>query len=133
MGGNRAGNKVKGRRRGGREQQKQSRWEKTETVGGSGDRSRESGDSAWERAAGPERREEGAGKTAMPSLGLCVYFLTLSSVAALSIFTSGRSRPPMWEPGPPMRDTTPLQSTVLLRLTLRRRLGKMRDERLPWL
>ena len=36
----------------------------------------------------------------------------------------------MWEPGPPMRDTTPLQSTVLLRFTLRRRLGKMREERL---
>lgn len=36
--------------------------------------------------------------------------LTLSSVAALSIFTSGSSR----LPGPgPMRDTTPLQSTVL--------------------
>lgn len=88
-----------------------------------------------ERPGGMSRagREEGSGENAMPSLGLYVYFLTLSSVAALSIFTSGRSRPPMWEPGPPMRDTTPLQSTVLLRFTLRRRLGKMREERLPWL
>lgn len=78
--------------------------------------------------------EEGKGAERLPCLASSiVYFLTLSSVAALSIFTSGRSRPPMWEPGPPMSDTTPLQSTVLLRFTLRRRLGKMREERLPWL
>lgn len=65
---------------------------------------------------------------------LLTDFLTLSSAAALSIFTSGRRRPPgMLEGGPPMRDTTPLQSTVLFRFTLRRRLGKIRDDRLPWL
>lgn len=49
--------------------------------------------------------------TIMPRLNNCpMDILTLSSVAALSIFTSGKSR----LPGPgPMSDTTPLQSTVL--------------------
>lgn len=42
---------------------------------------------------------------------LLVAVLTLSSEAALSIITSGSRRPP--GPGP-IRDTTPLQSTVLL-------------------
>ena len=46
----------------------------------------------------------------LDTVGLLIDFLTLSSVAALSIFTSGRRRPP--GPGP-MSDTTPLQSTVL--------------------
>lgn len=55
--------------------------------------------------------------------------LTLSSLAALSIFTSGRSR----LPGPgPMRDTTPLQSTVLFLFPPEwGASGWMRDE--PWL
>lgn len=42
---------------------------------------------------------------------LPVAVLTLSSEAALSIITSGSRRPP--GPGP-IKDTTPLQSTVLL-------------------
>lgn len=72
----------------------ETRREKTETV------SVETrvGSRAWEtrwNEQSRERREEGSGETAMPSLGLYVYFLTLSSVAALSIFTSGRRRPPM--------------------------------------
>lgn len=66
----------------------------------------------------------------MPKLNWCpMDVLTLSSEAALSIFTSGKSR----LPGPgPMRDTTPLQSTVLFLFPPEwGASGWMRDE--PWL
>ena len=89
--------------------------------------------------AGDGGREAGVGVgagsrattiTIMPRLDPCLTdVLTLSSVAALSIFTSGRSRPP--GPGP-MSDTTPLQSTVLFLFPPEwGTSGLMRDE--PWL
>lgn len=57
-----------------------------------------------------KKRNGREGGPCLETVGLLIDFLTLSSVAALSIFTSGRRRPP--GPGP-MSDTTPLQSTVL--------------------
>lgn len=66
---------------------------------------REKTETKKKESQGPERKDVRA------YTDLLVAVLTLSSEAALSIITSGSRRPP--GPGP-IKDTTPLQSTVLL-------------------
>lgn len=71
----RAGIKVNGKRRGGREKQKQSRRERTEAGGAGGDRDLRVGEGAWEPEAG--RREERRARERLPCLASVYAFTSL--------------------------------------------------------